>query len=163
MCWNQNKVIPLWDLKNELETGEGCLSWVERVNILTKLLYDRKKVEQKPAIYSFKKLREEMEAKDSRLSIFFNLIYNATLPNKKSKKYLDKLDKRLAVECYIICGNQNSKLIAFKEDISLFLDLMGVSTEAIDALSQASITISRRHLDRKKTEITDHHSLIVES
>ncbi|CAG8808686.1 12911_t:CDS:2, partial [Racocetra persica] len=42
--------------------------------------------------------------------------------------------------------------------VSLFVDLMGVSTEAIDALSHAGITISRRHLDREKTAIADNHS-----
>ena len=163
MCWNQNKVIPLWDLKNESATSDNNLSWVDGVNVLTKFLYNREKIEQKPAIYSFKQLREEMEAKDFRLSSFFNSIYNATLPKQKSEKYLNKLDKRLAVECYIICGNQNSKLTAFKENISLFLDLMGVSAEALDALSCAGITISQRHLDRKKMEIANCHSSRVNS
>ncbi|CAG8844094.1 11754_t:CDS:2, partial [Racocetra persica] len=74
-----------------------------------------------------------------------------------SSKYLDKLDKKLAVKYYIICSNQNAKLTAFKKDISLFVDLMGVSTEAIDALSHAGIMISQRHLDREKTAIADNH------
>ncbi|RIB13023.1 hypothetical protein C2G38_2041331 [Gigaspora rosea] len=98
-----------------------------------------------------------MVAKDFRLSSFFDSIYNASLPENRSSKYLDKLDKKLAVECYVICGNQNAKLTAFKKDISLFVDLMGVSTEAIDALSYAGITISRRHLDREKSAIADNH------
>ncbi|CAG8501206.1 11103_t:CDS:2 [Racocetra persica] len=99
-----------------------------------------------------------MVAKDFRLSSFFDSIYNASLPENRSSKYLDKLDKKLAVECYIICSNQNAKLTAFKKDISLFVDLIGVFTEAIDALSHAGITISRRHLDREKTAIADNHS-----
>ncbi|CAG8851486.1 3824_t:CDS:1, partial [Racocetra persica] len=43
------------------------------------------------------------------------------------------------------------------KDISLFVDLMRFSTDAIDALSHAGITISRRHLDREKIAITDNH------
>ncbi|CAG8743839.1 22481_t:CDS:2, partial [Cetraspora pellucida] len=129
MCWNQNKVIPLWNFKNESTTDDDNLSWIDGVNILTRLLYDREKVEQTPTIYSFKQL----------------------------EKNLNKLDKRLAVECYIICGNQNFKLTAFKENISLFLDLMGASAEALDALSYAGITMSQRHLDRIKTEIVNDH------
>ncbi|RIB06454.1 hypothetical protein C2G38_2046776 [Gigaspora rosea] len=162
MCWNQSRVIPLWNL-HESEMGSDYFSWVDGVNVLSKFLYDREKVEQKPAIYSFKELRKEMVAKDIRLSSFFNSIYNATLLDKKSDKYLDKLDKRLVVECYIICGNQNSKLMAFKEDISLFLDLIGLSAKALDALLHAGITISRRHLDRKKIEIANNHSSLIES
>ncbi|CAG8528596.1 7621_t:CDS:2, partial [Gigaspora rosea] len=129
MCWNQCMAIPLWNLKDESTANEDNLSW----------------------------LRREMVAKDFRLSSFFDSIYNASLPENRSSKYLDKLDKKLAVECYVICGNQNAKLTAFKKDISLFVDLMGVSTEAIDALSYAGITISRRHLDREKSAIADNH------
>ncbi|RIB15061.1 hypothetical protein C2G38_2193326 [Gigaspora rosea] len=136
MCWNQSRVIPLWNL-HKSETGGDYFSWVDGVNVLSKFLYDREKVEQKPAIYSFKELYKKMVAKEIRLSSFFNSIYNATLPDKKSDKYLDKLDKRLVVDCYIICGNQKSKLMAFKKDIFLFLDLMGLSAEALDALSHA--------------------------
>ncbi|CAG8715067.1 32688_t:CDS:2, partial [Racocetra persica] len=78
-------------------------------------------------------------------------------PENRSSKYLDKLDKKLAVEYYIICSNQNAKLIVFKKTISLFVDLMRVSTETIDTLSHAGITISRRYLDREKTAIADNH------
>ncbi|CAG8821640.1 972_t:CDS:2, partial [Gigaspora margarita] len=102
-------------------------------------------------------LRSEMVAKNFRLSNFFDLMYNAALPKNRSSKYLDKLDKKLAIECYIICSNQNSKLTAFKKDISLFVDLIGVSTEAIDALLHTGIMISRRHLDKEKTAITDYN------
>jgi hypothetical protein len=161
MCWNRNKAIQLWDLNGE-SVGDS-LSWVDGVKILTKLLYNREKVEKKSTIYSFKCLREEAEKHDSRLSVFFDSIYNATHPATKSDKSLDKLDRRLAFECYLICGNRNSKITAFKEAISYFVDLMRVSTEAIDALSHAGITISRRHLDRQKAIITDEHQRRVAS
>ncbi|CAG8807280.1 27837_t:CDS:2, partial [Gigaspora margarita] len=45
----------------------------------------------------------------------------------------------------------------FKKDISFFVDLIGVSTKAIDALSHAGIMISGRHLDREKTAIADNY------
>ncbi|KAF0529176.1 hypothetical protein F8M41_012817 [Gigaspora margarita] len=86
MCWNQSRVIPLWNL-HESEMGGDYFSWVDGVNVLSKFLYDREKVEQKPAIYSFKQLHKEMVAKDIRLSSFFNSIYNATLLDKKSDNY----------------------------------------------------------------------------
>ncbi|CAG8834054.1 13535_t:CDS:2, partial [Racocetra persica] len=158
MCWNQSIVIPLWNLKDEVAENDNILTWVDSVNVLTKLLYDREKNEKKPAIYSFKQMRSEIISKDFRLSSFFDSIYNASFPKERSNKDLDKLDKKLAVECYIICGNRNSKLTTFKKDVSLFVDLMGVSMEAIDALSHAGITISRRHLDREKIAIADNHS-----
>ncbi|RIB21753.1 hypothetical protein C2G38_2175774 [Gigaspora rosea] len=143
--FNEIEAMACLERKNEAErralersltyqSSDDNLSWVDSVNVLTKLLYDREKNEQEPVIYSFKQLCREMVVKDFRLN------------------------KKLAVECYIICGNQNSKLTAFKKDISLFVDFMGVSTEAIDALSYAGITISRRHLDRIKTDIADNHS-----
>ncbi|RIB26774.1 hypothetical protein C2G38_2029950 [Gigaspora rosea] len=163
MCWNQCMAIPLWNLRDESTANEDNLSWVDCVNILTKLLYNREKNEQEPVIYSFKQLQKEMVAKEFRLSSFLDSIYNASLPENRSSKYLDKLDKKLAVECYVICGNQNSKLTAFKKDTSLFVDLMGVSTEAIDALLYAGITISRRHLDREKSAIADNHPYKVTS
>jgi hypothetical protein len=71
MCWNRNRAIPLWSLEGESVASDCNFSWVDGVDVLTKLLYDREKVERKPAIYSFKQLREEMKAKDSRLSVFF--------------------------------------------------------------------------------------------
>ncbi|CAG8821641.1 973_t:CDS:2, partial [Gigaspora margarita] len=117
MYWNQSMVVLLWNLKDKVVENNNNLTWIESVNILTKLLYDQEKNNQEP-------LRREMVAKNFRL----------TLPENRSSKYLDKLDKNLAIECYIICGNQNSKPTAFKKDISLFVDLIGVSTEAIDAL-----------------------------
>ncbi|RIB24732.1 hypothetical protein C2G38_2167822 [Gigaspora rosea] len=126
--------IPLWNLKDELTASDNNLSWVDSVNVLTKLLYDREKNEEEPIIYSFKQLRKEMVAKDFRLNGFFDSIYNASLSKNRSDKYLNKLDKKLAVEY-----------------------LMGVSAEAIDVLSYAGITISRRHLDREKTAIANDH------
>ncbi|RIB21288.1 hypothetical protein C2G38_2177073 [Gigaspora rosea] len=127
MCWNQCMAIPLWNLKDESTANENNLSW----------------------------LRKEMVAKDFRLSSFFDSIYNASLPENRSSKYLDKLDKKLAVECYVICGNQNAKLIAFKKDISLFVDLMGVSTEAIDTLLYAMLNVDDYHnIHTKRTPDT---------
>ncbi|CAG8561670.1 24650_t:CDS:2 [Gigaspora rosea] len=130
MCWNQCMAIPLWNLKDEPTANNDNLSW--------------KKNEQELVIYSFKQLRREMVVKDFRLSNFFDSIYNASLPEKRSDKSLNKLDKKLAVECYIICGNQNSKLTAFKKNSSLFVDFMGVSMEAIDALLYADSHYMRR-------------------
>ncbi|CAG8596582.1 15342_t:CDS:2 [Racocetra persica] len=140
---NQSMAISLWNLKDELVENNNNLMWVDSVNVLAQFLYDREKNKQEPVIYSFKQLRREIVAKDFRLSSFFDSIYNTSLLENKSTKHLDKLNKKLVVEYYIICGNQNSKLTAFKKDISLFIDLMGVSTEAIDALSHTNITISR--------------------
>ncbi|CAG8516451.1 5178_t:CDS:2 [Scutellospora calospora] len=133
MCWNQYMSILLWNLKDELKN------------------------EEEPIIYSFKQLRRKIVAKDFRLSGFFDSIYNASLLKNRSDKYLIKLDKKLAVEYYIICRNQNSNLTAFKKDISLFVDLMRVSAEAINALLYADLMISRRHLNREKTAIADNH------
>ncbi|CAG8789724.1 2394_t:CDS:2, partial [Racocetra persica] len=127
----------LWNLKDEVAENDHNLMCVNSVSILTKLLYNQEKIEQKLAIYSFKQLRREMVAKNFRLSNFFDSIYNASLPQNRNDKYLDKLDKKLMVECYILCSNQNSKLTAFKKDISLFVDLIELSTDAIDALSHA--------------------------
>ncbi|CAG8764457.1 12677_t:CDS:2, partial [Gigaspora rosea] len=159
--FNEIEAMVCLERKNEAERRalkrDNNLSWVDSINVLTKLLYDREKNEKEPIIYSFKQLRREMVAKDFRLSGFFDSIYNALLPENRSDKYLNKLDKKLAVECYIICGNQNSNLIAFKKDISLFVDLMRVFAEAIDALSYTGKTISRRHLNREKTAIADDY------
>ncbi|RIB19514.1 hypothetical protein C2G38_2181618 [Gigaspora rosea] len=101
MCWNQSMAKPLWNLKDEFVESGNNLTWLQR----------------------------EMVAKNFRLSSFFDSIYNAALPEDKSSKYLDKIDKKLAIECYIIC----------------------------DALSHAGIMISRRHLDREKIAIADNH------
>ncbi|CAG8843661.1 1560_t:CDS:2, partial [Racocetra persica] len=40
--------IPLWNLKDEPTASDDNLSWVDCVNILTKLLYDREKNIQEP-------------------------------------------------------------------------------------------------------------------
>ncbi|CAG8561417.1 5637_t:CDS:2 [Cetraspora pellucida] len=139
MCWNQSMIILLWNLKDE-------------------------KYEKELAIYSFKQLRIEMVTKDFRLSSFFNSIYNASLSkNNRSDKYLEKLDKKLVMKCYIICSNQNFKLTIFKKDILLFVDLMRILINAIDVLSHASIMISQRHFDRKKTTITNNHLFKINS
>ncbi|CAG8795613.1 29455_t:CDS:2 [Gigaspora margarita] len=155
MCWNQSMAVPLWNLKDKVVENDNNITWVESVNILMKLLYDREKNNQEPVIYCFKQLRREMVAKNFRLSNFFDSIYNAALPENRSSKYLDKLDKKLAIECYIICSNQNSKLMAFKKDISFFIDLVEVSTEAID------ITL---YLESKKSSafmlnVDDYHNI----
>ncbi|CAG8653328.1 35410_t:CDS:2, partial [Racocetra persica] len=78
----------------------------------------------------------EIENKDHWLSIFFNSIYNTTNPVERSDEYLKKLDKRLAFECYLICGT---------------------SHKAIDVFVNAGITITSRHMDRKKADIAELH------
>jgi hypothetical protein len=60
MCWNRNKAILLWDLRNELPAGEE-FTWVDGVAVLTNLLYDREKKQNQQPIYSFQELRREME------------------------------------------------------------------------------------------------------
>ena len=124
MCWNRNKSIQLWNLWDE-QLASKEFTWVDGVAILTNLLYDREKKQKQATIYSFRELRNEMENKDYRLSTFFDSIYNAANPLEKNGEYLEKLDKRLALECYFICGNRNSKLTAFKTDASIFLNSMG--------------------------------------
>ncbi|CAG8754277.1 20139_t:CDS:2, partial [Racocetra persica] len=84
MYWNQCMAIPLWNLKDEPTASDDNLSWVDCINILMKLLYDREKNIQEPVIYSFKQLRREIVAKDFRLSSFFDSIYNASLPENRS-------------------------------------------------------------------------------
>ncbi|CAG8654679.1 12150_t:CDS:2 [Ambispora gerdemannii] len=153
MCWNRNKTISLWNLNNELLVDEK-FTWIDGVVVLTKLLYNREKKQNLPPIYSFQELRKEMEGKDCRLSIFFDSIYNATNPFEKSREYLEKLDKRLALECYLICGNRNSKLTAYKTEMSIFLNSMGTSYEAINAFANAGITITAQQLS-KKAKIAD--------
>ena len=102
-----------------------------------------------------------MENKDYRLSTFFDSIYNAANPLEKNGEYLEKLDKRLALECYFICGNRNSKLTAFKTDASIFLNSMGTSYEAINAFATAGITITARHMDRKKADLAELQSILI--
>ncbi|CAG8793415.1 466_t:CDS:2, partial [Racocetra persica] len=45
----------------------------------------------------------------------------------------------------------------FKKDISLFVNLIELLTDAIDALSHAGIMILQRYLDKEKTAIIDNH------
>ncbi|CAG8709398.1 1552_t:CDS:2, partial [Racocetra persica] len=116
-------------LDHEVAKNDHNLTWVDSVSVLTKLLYNQEKNKQEPAIYSFKQLRKEMVTKDFRLSNFFDSIYNASLPQNRT----------------------------FKKDISLFVDLIGLLTDTIDALSYTGIIISQRHLDREKTAIVDNH------
>lgn len=61
-----------------------------------------------------------MEGKDYRLKSFFDSIYDAANPIGKSDEHLEKLDKCLAFECYLICGNRNSKLTAYNINIFKF-------------------------------------------
>ncbi|CAG8848479.1 40817_t:CDS:2, partial [Gigaspora margarita] len=73
--------------------------------------------------------------------------------------YLDKLNKRLAVEYYIICGNQNSKLMAFKEDISLFLDLIGLSAEALDALLHTELYLENNKYSTLALNVDNYYKI----
>ncbi|RIB29457.1 hypothetical protein C2G38_2155386 [Gigaspora rosea] len=134
MCWNRNRAIPLWDLKDENLKGKE-FTWVDGVG---------------------------NRDKDHRLSIFFNSIYDAANPFERSEEYLEKLDKRLAFECYLICSNRNSKLTSFKTEMSIFLNSMGTAHEAIDAFANAGVTITSRHMDRKKADIAELHDDLVD-
>ncbi|CAG8501710.1 10231_t:CDS:2, partial [Cetraspora pellucida] len=160
---NDPSIISFSKLKSVAEGKNNQLNFlfdkieVGSINILTKFLYNQEKNEEESTIYNFKQMYREMVSKDFRLSSFFDSIYNTSFPKNRSNKKLDKLDKKLAIECYIICDNQNSKPTTFKKDMSLFVDLMGVSAEAIDTLSHADITILQRHLNKKKTAIADNH------
>ncbi|CAG8786356.1 30261_t:CDS:2, partial [Racocetra persica] len=137
-------------------------TWVDGVVVLMNLLYDREKKQNLPPLYSFQELRKEIEDKDHRLSIFFNSIYDAANPFERSEEYLEKLDKRLAFECYLICSNRNSKLTSFKTEMSIFLNSMRTAHEAIDAFILAGVTITSRHMDRKKADIAELHDDLVD-
>ena len=104
-----------------------------------------------------------MESKDYQLKSFFDSIYNAANPIGKNNEYLEKLDKHLAFECYLICSNRNSKLTAYKTEISTFLNSMGTSYEAINAFANAGITITARHMDRKKADLAELHDNLINS
>ncbi|CAG8670288.1 15397_t:CDS:2, partial [Cetraspora pellucida] len=114
-------------------------------------------------IYSFQELQKEIKNKNNQLNIFFDSIYNAANPFKRNKKYLEKLDKCLAFECYLICGNHNSKLTAFKTKMSIFLNSMKTSHEAIDAFVNAEIMITSYHMDQKKADFAKLYDDIVDS
>ncbi|CAG8827174.1 30498_t:CDS:2, partial [Racocetra persica] len=150
MCWNRNKPIPLWNLKDEKLKSKEFM-WVDGVVVLMNLLYDRKKKQNLPSLYSFQELRKEMEDKDHRLSIFFNSIYDAANPFERSEKYLEKLDKRLALN-----------VILSVTEMSIFLNSMRTAHEAIDAFVLAGVMITSRHMDRKKADIAELHDDLVD-
>ncbi|RIB16547.1 hypothetical protein C2G38_2189627 [Gigaspora rosea] len=124
----------------------------ESISVLTNIIFEQEIIGNDPPMVSFSQLRSITKSKTDQLSFFFNEIEAMACLERKSEAEQKELDRSLAYQYYLMCWNQT-----FKKDISLFVDLMGVSTEAIDALSHAGITISRRHLDRKKTAIADNH------
>ncbi|CAG8444926.1 4515_t:CDS:2, partial [Scutellospora calospora] len=139
------------------------LSMSESILLLTNFIFEKENIGNNLPIVTFSQLKVSAIDKNDQLDFFFNEIEEmACLEKKKSlnEGLLNSLwhtSDELAASDDNLSWLINSNLTAFKKDISLFVDLMGVSAEAIDALSYAGLTISQRHLNREKIAIANNH------
>ncbi|RIB14848.1 hypothetical protein C2G38_2143860 [Gigaspora rosea] len=144
------------------------LSMSESISLLINIIFEREVIGNDPPIVTFSQLKLIAEDKNDQLSFFFNEIEEIACLGRKNEAEQRALERSLAYQCYLMCWNQcmaiplwNLRDESTANEDNLSFD--GVSTEAIDALLYAGITISRRHLDREKSAIANNHPYKVTS
>ena len=92
------------------------------------------------------------------LNNFLNEICNIFLPKGWKNNQKAEKQKKIITILYLIAGIQNMQVNTFKIELGLYLNTCGLSSEALNTLSNAGITTTYMTLYNQKKRISKQHS-----
>jgi len=102
--------------------------------------------------------KEMLEKSDPDLINFFEEMCNAILPEDWPNSMRDENKKKVVTILHLIAGIRNMHANSFKLDLGLYLEASGTSCDAINALSNAGITVTYKTIHNNKNKIAAHHA-----
>ncbi|RIB11947.1 hypothetical protein C2G38_2202093 [Gigaspora rosea] len=122
---------------------------------MTRVLYEKQRIEHNTLELTPDHFQTILEDAEPQLVGFFDELYNAFIPERRSA-FNRKEDKKKVVNiCYSIAAIRNRLVNNYPLEIGLYLVASGASCDAINALHNAGITINSFFV----YNIDDYHNI----
>jgi hypothetical protein len=95
-----------WERRLKRRRNDDSLSMSGSIALLTNIIHERDVAGNHPPIVAFSQLRSIAEAKDRRLSSFFDDIEEAASVGGKNVNELKETNRSLAYQCYLMYWNR---------------------------------------------------------
>ncbi|CAG8674114.1 25154_t:CDS:1, partial [Racocetra persica] len=129
---HEHKDSPTPNLSNKLSFGD-------RIKKMTTVLYQRRK---KSLVLDPKEFNQILESADSDLKGFFAEMCNMLIPNDYSPYNQNEDKKQIVIILYLMARLRNKHVNSFKLELALYLARLKISCNAINALSNARISVT---------------------
>ena len=127
---------------------------------MTKVLYDYQR-ENKPIILDAQEFVKLIESCDSKLQGFFNTIFKAMNPARKSHQTVQSLKQKVMLLCYQIATLQNKQVSTIKNSIGVFLTGSGTSVTGINSMAEMGLSSTYQTVFKQIKDILNNHSISV--
>ncbi len=122
------------------------------------ILYQMQHKESINLILNPKDFDHYLTEKDKDLKGFLNEICNIFLPKNWKKSQKIKKQKKIITILYLIANIRNMQVNSFKVELGIYLNTYGLSSEALNTLSNAGITTTYKTLYKNKLQ----HNILIE-
>ena len=128
------------------------------MQMLTKVLYHQQR--QKHANLELDPLKFEhmIENDNSQLKGFFKYMMNLIIPKERSAHNINEAKKSIVGLCYTIAGLRNKFVNQHKLEVGLYLMALGVTWDAIDAISSLEYSAYAKTVDKFRKKIKKEYN-----
>jgi hypothetical protein len=134
------------------------LSLAEKFKKMTTVLSNKNPNKPTGLVLGPDAFKEMLEKADPDLVNFFDEMCNAILPEDWPDSMRDENKKKVVTILHLIAGIRNMHANSFKLDLGLYLEASGTSCNAINALSNAGITVTYKTISNNKNKIAADHA-----
>lgn len=125
---------------------------------MTTVLYNKQRKEFMDLILDPNEFKTILEEADPDLTGFFDEMCTIIIPSNWKVRLQKEARKKVVAILHLIAGVRNMQANQFKLELGLYLAACGAPDTAIDALSNAGISVTSKTVYNNKKKIAAQHS-----
>lgn len=130
---------------------------------MTTVLYKKQRKEDVGLVLDPDEFKKMLEDADSDLTGLFDEMCNILIPQDRSMHNQKEDKKKVVAILYLMAGLRNKHANSFKLELALYLAGSGTSSNAVNALSNAGVSVTYQTVYNYKKKIaTEHPSRVKE-
>jgi hypothetical protein len=129
---------------------------------MTTILYNKQRKESISLILDPEVFKEMLEQSDSDVVGFFDEMCDALIPHNHSAYNQKEDQKKVIALLHLMAGLRNKHVNSFKLELGMYLVGSGATSEAVNALSNASVSVTYQTVNSYKKNIAADHPKRVE-
>jgi hypothetical protein len=139
------------------ETSIG-LSFGDKIKKMTTVLYNKQRKESVGLILDPELFKATLENADSGLLGFFDEMCDILIPNNRSAYNQKEDQKKVVAILHLMAGLRNKHVNNFKLELGMYLVAAGATTDAVNALHNAGVSVTYQTVHSYKRNIAAEHS-----
>ena len=129
----------------------------DRIKKMTTVLYKKQRKEDIGLMLDPDEFKKMLEEADSDLAGLLDEMCNILIPQDCSKHNQKEDKKKVVAILYLMAGLRNKHANSFKLELALFLAGSGTSSNAVNALSNAGVSVTYQTVYNYKKKIATKH------